>query len=79
MITAEEKSNLIVGYKQVLRSLNSKTCQKLFLAEDCSENISDALKKAAMETPIVMVSSMRELGDMCEIDVSASCAAVVRL
>ena len=79
MITSEEKSNLVVGYKQVLRALNSKACQKLFLAEDCSENISDALKNAACETPIVMVSTMRELGTMCEIDVPASCAAVIRL
>ncbi len=79
MITTEEKSNLIVGYKQVLRALNAKTCQKLFLAEDCSENISEPLKKAACETPVVMVSTMRELGNMCEIDVPASCAAVIRL
>lgn len=79
MITPEEKSNLIVGYKQVLRALNAKTCQKLFLAEDCSENIFDTLKKAACETPIVLVSTMRELGTMCEIDVPASCAAVIRL
>ena len=79
MITPEEKSNLIVGYKQVLRALNAKTCQKLFLAEDCSGNISDALKNSAGETPIVLVSTMRELGTMCEIDVPASCAAVIRL
>ncbi len=79
MITTEEKSNLIVGYKQVLRALNAKTCQKLFLAEDCSENISETLVKAACETPVVMVSTMRELGTMCEIDVPASCAAVIRL
>lgn len=79
MITPEEKSNLIVGYKQVLRALNAKTCQKLYLTEDCSENISDTLKKAACDTPIVLVSTMRELGAMCGIDVPASCAAVIRL
>ena len=79
MITPEEKSNLIVGYKQVLRALDAKTCDKLFLAEDCSDNISEALKKAACDTPVVLVSTMRELGAMCEIDVPASCAAVIRL
>ena len=79
MLTLEEKSNLIVGYKQVLRALNAKTCQKLFLAEDCSENISETLKKSACGTPIVSVSTMRELGNICEIDVPASCAAVIRL
>ena len=79
MITAEEKSNLIVGYKQVLRALGAKSCKKLFLTEDCSQNIYDTLKSAAGETEIVMVSTMRELGDMCEIDVPASCAAVLGL
>lgn len=79
MITIEDKSNLIVGYKQVLRALNSKACQKLYLAEDCSGNISESLQQAACGTPIVMVPTMRELGNMCEIDVPASCAAVIRL
>ena len=79
MITIEEKSNLIVGYKQVLRALNSKACQKLYLAEDCSDNFSETLKNAACGIPVIMVSTMRELGNMCEIDVPASCAAVIRL
>jgi len=79
MITPEEKSNLIVGYKQVLRALNAKTCKKLFLAEDCSLNIFDSLKNAAGDTEVVLVPTMRELGTMCEIDVPASCAAVIGL
>ena len=79
MITIEDKSNLIVGYKQVLRALNSKACQKLYLAEDCSDNFSETLKNAACGIPVIMVPSMRELGNMCEIDVPASCAAVIRL
>lgn len=79
MITPEEKSNLIVGYKQVLKALNAKNCKKLFIAEDCSQNIYDTLKKSALDTPLVTVTSMRELGAMCEIDVPASCAAIIRL
>ena len=79
MITPEEKSNLIVGYKQVLRALNAKSCVKLFLAEDCSQNIFDSLKNAAGDTVIVTVATMRELGNMCGIDVPSSCAAVLGL
>lgn len=79
MITPEEKSNLIVGYKQVLRALGSKSCKKLFIAEDCSQNIFDSLKNSAGTTQVVMVSTMRELGDMCGIDVPSSCAAVLGL
>ncbi len=79
MISVEEKSRLIVGYKQVLRALGAKSCQKLFIAEDCSLNIFDSLKNAAGDTEVVLVPTMRELGTMCEIDVPASCAAVIRL
>lgn len=79
MLTPEEKSNLIVGYKQVLRALSAKSCKKLFLAEDCSQNLYDTLKSAAGETETVLIGTMRELGDMCGIDVPASCAAVLGL
>ena len=79
MITEAEKSNLIVGYKQVLRALKADSCRKLFLTEDCSENIFDTLKSAAGNTEIVMVPTMSDLGNMCGIDVAASCAAVIRL
>ncbi len=78
MISVEEKSSLIVGYKQVLRALSAKSCQKLFIAEDCSPNIFDSLKNAAGDTETVLVPTMRELGTMCEIDVPASCAAVLK-
>lgn len=78
MISAEEKNNLIVGYKQVLRALNAKTCKKLFIAEDCSLNIFDSLKNTAGDTEVILVPTMRELGTMCEIDVPSSCAAVLK-
>lgn len=78
MITLEEKSRLIVGYKQVLRALSAKSCQKLFIAEDCSPNIYDSLKNAAGDTEVVLVPTMRELGTMCEIDVPSSCAALLK-
>ena len=79
MILAEEKNNLIVGYKQVLRALQAKSCKKLFIAEDCSLNIFDSLKNSAGDAEVVLVPTMRELGTMCEIDVPSSCAAIIRL
>ena len=79
MISVEEKSRLIAGYKQVLRALSAKSCEKLFIAEDCSLNIFDSLKSAAGDTEVILVPTMRELGTMCEIDVPSSCAAVIRL
>ena len=78
MISVEEKNSLIVGYKQVLRALSAKSCKKVFIAEDCSLNIFDSLKNSAGDTEVVLVSTMRELGTMCEIDVPSSCAAILK-
>jgi large subunit ribosomal protein L7A len=78
LISVEEKGRLIVGYKQVLRALSAKSCQKLFIAEDCSLNIFDSLKNSAGDSEVVLVPTMRELGTMCEIDVPSSCAAVLK-
>ena len=76
MITVEEKSNLIVGYKQVLKALSAKVCKKLFIGEDCAESISETILSKAEGVEIVRVETMRELGNLCEIDVPASCAAI---
>ena len=76
MITVEEKSNLIVGYKQVLKALSANVCKKLFIAEDCAESISETILSKAEGVEIVRVETMRELGNLCEIDVPASCAAI---
>ena len=78
MITIEDKSNLIVGYKQVLRALSAGYCKKVFIAEDCSLNIFDSLKSAAGDAEVILVPTMRELGAMCEIDVPSSCAAILK-
>lgn len=79
MITPEDKNNLVVGYKQVLKAIKSGTCTKIYLAEDCSSNISDNLRTLLGAIEVITVPTMRELGNMCEIDVPASCAAVISL
>lgn len=76
MITSEEKDKLVAGYRQVVKALSAKSCKKLLIAEDCSERISEELKALAAGVEIVSVPSMRELGNICGIDVPSSCAAI---
>lgn len=76
MILQEEKNLLVVGLKEVKKAIKNNNCKKIFLAEDCTLNISEAILSLAEGIELVMVPTMRELGAMCEIDVSASCAAV---
>ena len=76
MNLSENKSNLVVGFKQVKKLLSAGRCKTLYLAEDCTSSISDSLRAMAGGTEVVTVATMRELGTMCEIDVPASCAAI---
>lgn len=76
MISAEEKNLLVVGLKEVTKAIKNQNCRKIFLAEDCSAHIADNILSISGGIVVVKVPTMRELGTMCEIDVSASCAAV---
>ena len=80
MIGEADKAKLQVGYKQALRALNDNKALKVFVAEDCDSNIKTSIEKAAHENDIqfFFVPTMKELGEMCEIEVGASCAVVLK-
>ena len=77
MIGDAERSKLQVGYKQAVRALNEN---KASVAEDCDDHIKDGVSKIAMQsnTPVFFISTMKELGNMCKIEVDASCAVVLK-
>ena len=79
MISPDSKENIVIGYKQVLKALKNGLCEKVFIAEDCSPAMSDAVLALSDNTPSVRIPTMRELGKDCGIDVPASCAAIIRL
>lgn len=79
MISPAEKERIVIGYKQVLKAEKSGICKKIFIACDCSSNMSETILKEANGISVEKVPSMRELGRECGIDVPASCAAIVRL
>jgi len=76
MILAEERNLLVVGLKQVTKAIKNNNCKKIYLADDCTLNISDSILSIADGVEVVSIPTMRELGAMCEIDVPASCAAI---
>ena len=79
MISPASDERIVIGYKQVLKAVKSGICKKIFIAEDCSPNMSDTILKESTGIPSEKFPSMRELGRECGIDVPASCAATVRL
>ncbi len=80
MISEAEKAKLHVGYKQALRALSEDKVCKVFIAEDCDEHIKEGINKLISEknTPLFFVPTMKELGNICSIEVGASCAVVLK-
>lgn len=74
MFTENEKARLAVGLKET-RKVVLSGAEKVYLAEDAPERIAEEIKNIAGDK-LLIVSSMRELGRMCGIDVKASCAAI---
>ena len=80
MLSESEKKNLLVGFKQTLRAVEEKRAEKVFLAGDCESKISAPIENAASSngTQIFYVSTMKELGEMCGIEVGSSCAVILK-
>lgn len=80
MISEADKSKLAVGFKQVVRAVKEDKAAKIFLAEDCESKISVPVEQAASEKGVQLfyVPTMKELGELCGIDVSSSCAVVLK-
>ncbi len=80
MIDEAEKAKLHVGYKQTVRAISEGKADKVYIAEDCDDHIKDGVGKTAAEknTPVFLVPTMKELGNMCSIEVGASCAVILK-
>ena len=72
---AEQK---LVGSKQVLKALKTGELKRVYLAKDAEEGLFHEILTAAEENGVdcVFVSSKKELGEICGIEVKAACAAL---
>ena len=80
MISESDKSRMMVGYKQTLKAINEGKAERVYLAEECDDKIRLSVEAAAdqMNTQLMYVKPMRELGNMCGIEVGASCAVILK-
>lgn len=67
----------IIGAKQVKNTIKSGKASKVYVASDCDENVSKPVIELAEahNLPLFYINTRKELGEMCGIDVKASCAA----
>ncbi len=70
----------VVGLKQAKKAIESGRASLVFVAEDVDGYVAFPLEKLCEEhsVPIVRVSSMKELGRACHIDVPAAVATIVK-
>lgn len=80
MISDSEKSRMQIGFKQAVRAFAEDKVSKVFLSGDCDEKISAPIEKTASEkgAEIFYIPTMKELGDLCGIEVGASCAVILK-
>lgn len=80
MLEELKKTGLKIGFKEVMSLISENRAEKVFVADDCEDGFKNKITEAARSHGVMTesVSSMKELGKMCGIDVGASCAAVVK-
>jgi len=68
-----------VGTKETMKAVQSGRAKKVFVAEDAEVHVTRPLRQLCQQRDVlvVYVSSMRELGKFCGIEVGAASAAIV--
>lgn len=70
----------VIGAKQTLKAIKNETAAIVYVAEDADQKVIKPIVEACLHmnlTP-VYISTMHELGKMCDIDVGAATACIVK-
>ncbi|MBU3128581.1 ribosomal L7Ae/L30e/S12e/Gadd45 family protein [Clostridium tagluense] len=69
----------VVGIKQTLKALKNNQGKVLYIAKDADTNITDPILKLAKvnSLQIIFVDTMKELGNLCDIDVASATALLL--
>lgn len=79
MLEDLRRCKAVVGIKQLKKALASGVARRVFLAEDADPALTEPIAELCRQTHIecAWVSSMKDLGSACGIDVGAAAAAAV--
>ncbi len=80
MLSSLSDGQRLVGIKQCTKAVNEGLARTAYVAEGVAPNIAEPFLKlcAKKQVPVVMVSTKKELGLLCQIDVAASVAVVLK-
>ncbi len=73
-------NRLIIGKKQTERSLQKNEVECIYIAKDADTDVVVDIIRICSEEGIevIYVENMKELGEICNIDVNAAVAAVIK-
>lgn len=73
-------NRLIIGKKQTERSLQKNEVECIYIARDADTDVVIDIIRICSEKNIevIYVENMKELGEICNIDVNAAVAAVIK-
>jgi large subunit ribosomal protein L7A len=74
-----QASKIVVGTKQTVKALKKGIATEVIVAEDADPMIIRKVSEVAEEVniPIILVESMKKLGESCEIEVGAATVAII--
>jgi len=75
----ESARKKIIGTKQTLKALEKGLAKKVFIASDAEQHVIKPLIRLCEEkgVAVVMVDTMKDIGNACGIDVGCASAALV--
>ena len=74
-----QAKKVVVGTKQTVKALKSGIAREILVARDADSILIRELSNAAEENsvPIILVESMKKLGESCGIEVGAAAVAII--
>ena len=80
MLEKLKAANKIVGIKQLRKALLASHVETVFLADDADPGLTEPLLALcrAQQVRVVSVSTKRELGQACGIEVGAAAAGILK-
>jgi len=79
-LEALKTAKRVIGIKQVAKAVKRMAATEVFIADDAETKVIEPLEALCVEqnVPVNRVSSMKELGTACNIEVGAAAAAAVK-
>ena len=79
-LEALKTAKRVIGIKQVAKAVKREAATEVFIADDADAKVVEPLETLCTEqnVPVSRVSSMKELGTACNIEVGAAAVAAIK-